>query len=178
MGHALVALSLPGSDPVHKVSIIPRGIGTLGYTLQRPTEDRFLMTRGELDDKMAVLLGGRAAEQLVFGEMSTGAADDLARATDIARSIVVRYGMDEALGPVAYEPERPTVLEVEGLAPPRHAYAEATAREVDIATRKLVDAALKRSTAILTERRDALERGAQALLAKETLTDAELKELG
>ncbi|MDH4287947.1 MAG: ATP-dependent zinc metalloprotease FtsH [Aquincola sp.] len=176
MGHALVALSIPGSDPVHKVSIIPRGIGTLGYTLQRPTEDRFLMTHGELKNKMAVLLGGRAAEQLVFGELSTGAADDLARATDIARSIVVRYGMDEALGPVAYEPERPTVLEVEGLAPPRRAYAEATAREVDISTRKLVDAALARSTAILTERRDALERGAQALLARETLTDTELRD--
>jgi cell division protease FtsH len=177
MGHALVALSLPGSDPVHKVSIIPRGIGTLGYTLQRPIEDRFLMTRTELDNKMAVLLGGRAAEQLVFGELSTGAADDLAKVTEIARSIVVRYGMDEALGAVAYEPEQATHLEIEGLMPRERRYAEATAREIDLATRQRVDAALARSLAILTERRSALERGAQALLARETLTDTELKAL-
>jgi cell division protease FtsH len=97
MGHALVALALPGTDPVHKVSIIPRGIGALGYTIQRPTEDRFLMTREELEHKMAVLLGGRAAEKLVFGQLSTGAADDLAKVTDIARDMVMRYGMDEAL---------------------------------------------------------------------------------
>ena len=103
MGHALVALSLPGSDKVHKVSIIPRGIGSLGYTIQRPTEDRFLMTREELENKMAVLLGGRAAEHIVFGELSTGAADDLVKVTDIARSIVTRYGMTEELGLVAYE---------------------------------------------------------------------------
>src|SRR6266446_2253151 len=103
MGHALVALSLPGTDKVHKVSIIPRGIGSLGYTIQRPTEDRFLMTRAELDNKMAVLLGGRAAETIVFGELSTGAADDLVKVSDIARSIVTRYGMTEALGLVVYE---------------------------------------------------------------------------
>ncbi len=103
MGHALVALSLPGSDPVHKVSIIPRGVGALGYTIQRPTEDRFLMTREELESKMAVLLGGRAAELTVFGHLSTGAADDLRRVTDIARSMVTRYGMSEQLGSVAYD---------------------------------------------------------------------------
>ena len=103
MGHALVALALPGTDPVHKVSIIPRGVGALGYTIQRPTEDRFLMTREELENKMAVLLGGRAAEQLVFGHLSTGAADDLAKVTDIARGMVTRYGMSEKLGHVAYE---------------------------------------------------------------------------
>jgi cell division protease FtsH len=93
MGHALVAMGLPGTDPVHKISIIPRGVGALGYTIQRPTEDRFLMTRAELENKMAVLLGGRAAEQLVFGEVSTGAADDLQKVTSIARSIVMRFGM-------------------------------------------------------------------------------------
>jgi ATP-dependent Zn protease len=92
MGHALVAMALPGADPVHKVAIIPRGIGALGYGIQRPLEDRSLMTRGELEDKMAVLLGGRAAEQLVFGRTSAGAADDLARVSDIARSMVTRYG--------------------------------------------------------------------------------------
>src|SRR5712672_1349185 len=103
MGHTLVALSLPGTDKVHKVSIIPRGIGSLGYTIQRPTEDRFLMTRQELENKMAVLFGGRAAETIVFGELSTGASDDLVKVTDIARSLVTRYGMTEELGLVVYE---------------------------------------------------------------------------
>jgi cell division protease FtsH len=180
MGHALVALALPGADPVHKVSIIPRGIGTLGYTLQRPTEDRFLMTRAELENKMAVLLGGRAAEQLVFDELSTGAADDLAKVTEIARSIVVRYGMDEGLGAIAYEPEPGPGLvapQLEGLAPVPRRYAEATAREIDLATRARVDAAFARSLAILTRQRAALERGAAQLLERETLSAAELKAL-
>jgi len=110
MGHALVAMSLPGVDPVHKISIIPRGIGALGYTIQRPTEDRYLMTRDELENKMAVLLGGRAAEKVVFDHLSTGAADDLAKVTDIARSMVMRYGMEEKLGHVAYEADRPAFL--------------------------------------------------------------------
>ena len=99
MGHALVAMSLPGVDPVHKVSIIPRGVGALGYTIQRPTEDRFLMTREELEDKMTGAAGGRAAEHIIFGHLSTGAADDLAKATDIARDMVMRFGMEEALAP-------------------------------------------------------------------------------
>jgi len=103
LGHTLVALALPGTDPMHKVSIIPRGIGALGYTIQRPTEDRFLMTREELENKIAVLLGGRAAEKLVFGHLSTGADDDMDKATDIARSMVTRYGMDEKLGYVTYD---------------------------------------------------------------------------
>src|SRR4051794_16762292 len=110
MGHALVAMALPGSDPVHKVSIIPRGIGALGYTIQRPTEDRFLMSREELENKMAVLLGGRAAEWVVFGKLTTGAADDLRRVTELARSMVTRYGMSTALGPIAYELERGSML--------------------------------------------------------------------
>ncbi len=103
LGHAMVALALPGTDEVHKVSIIPRGVGALGYTIQRPTEDRFLMTREELENKMAVMMGGRAAEQVVFNEISTGATDDLARATDLARAMVLRYGMSDALGNVAYD---------------------------------------------------------------------------
>jgi cell division protease FtsH len=177
MGHALVAMSLPGTDPVHKVSIIPRGIGALGYTMQRPTEDRYLMTRTELENKMAVLLGGRAAEQLVFGELSTGAADDLAKVSEIARALVARYGMDTSLGPVVYETERSRFLDVEALAPPRHTYSEQTAREIDLATRALIDAALAKSVQILTERRGALERGAQWLLQKETLADEDLKAL-
>src|SRR6266481_2592899 len=177
MGHALVASALPGQDPVQKISIIPRGIGALGYTLQRPTEDRYLMTRTELENRMATLLGGRAAEQLVYGELSTGAADDLVKATQIARSIVARYGMDSTLGPLVYEQERTTFLSPDGQdMSPRH-YSEQTAREIDLAARKLVEAAFAESTRILTERRSALERGAQLLLQKETLSGPELKEL-
>src|SRR5205085_7000175 len=110
MGHAVLAMALPGSDPVHKVSIIPRGVGALGYTIQRPTEDRFLMTRGELENKMAVLLGGRVAELIVFGHLSTGAADDLAKVTEIARSMVTRYAMVPELGNVTYDPDPPSFM--------------------------------------------------------------------
>lgn len=177
MGHALVAASLPGTDTVHKVSIIPRGIGALGYTIQRPTEDRYLMTREELENKMAVLLGGRAAEQLVFGHLSTGAADDLAKVTDIARGMVMRYGMHEQLGHVAYEAERPAFLPVPGMAPPPRDYSEETAREIDRAVRDLVSAAFDKALAVLTQRRDTLERGARQLLVKETLNEADLRAL-
>src|SRR6266851_111498 len=136
MGHTLVALSLPGTDKVHKVSIIPRGIGSLGYTIQRPTEDRFLMTRQELENKMAVLLGGRAAEHIVFDELSTGAADDLVKVTDIARSMVMRFGMDAKLGQVAYETESAPLLPVPGGTAwqPRR-YGEETATAIDTAVR-------------------------------------------
>ncbi|HEV3019064.1 MAG TPA: ATP-dependent zinc metalloprotease FtsH [Burkholderiaceae bacterium] len=177
MGHALVATALPGQDPVQKVSIIPRGIGALGYTLQRPIEDRYLMSRTELENKMATLLGGRAAEHLVFGELSTGAADDLAKATQIARSMVARYGMDPTLGPVVYEQERAAFLATDGISTTQRSYSEQTAREIDVAARNLVEAAFTKSVKILTERRNALERGAQRLLQKETLADPELKEL-
>ena len=176
MGHALVAMELPGSDPVHKVSIIPRGIGALGYTIQRPTEDRFLMTREELENKMAVLLGGRAAEMLVFGHLSTGAADDLAKVTDIARSMVMRYGMVETLGNVAYEQERPLFLggpRVEG----SRDYSEETAREIDCAVREIVKRAFEKALAILTARRAVLEKSAAALLQKETLGEEELAQI-
>jgi cell division protease FtsH len=177
MGHALVASSLPGQDPVQKISIIPRGIGALGYTLQRPTEDRYLMTRTELEDRMATLLGGRAAEQLVFGELSTGAADDLAKVTQIARSIITRYGMDSALGPIVYEQERTAFLAPDGVSMAPKQYSEQTAREIDLAARKLVDGAFQKSIRILTERRSVLERGAQLLLQKETLAGDELEQL-
>jgi cell division protease FtsH len=177
MGHALVAAALPGTDPVQKISIIPRGIGALGYTLQRPTEDRYLMTFSELDNRMATLLGGRAAEQLMFGQLSTGAADDLAKATQIARSIVARYGMDPTLGPVVYEQERSTFLATDGINPAPRNYSEQTAREIDVASRDLVEAAFAKSLKILTERRSVLERGARRLLEKETLIDPELSQL-
>ncbi len=177
MGHALVALSIPGSDKVHKVSIIPRGIGALGYTIQRPTEDRFLMTREELENKMAVLLAGRAAESIVFDQVSTGATDDLAKVTDIARSMVMRFGMDEKLGNVAYEHQQQAMLGTEVQLPAQKEYSEETARSIDLAVRELVTAAFGRSIALLREQRERLERGAQLLLEHETLTEEDLDKL-
>ena len=177
MGHALVAMSLPGSDPVHKISIIPRGIGALGYTIQRPTEDRFLMTRRELEHKMQVLLGGRAAEHIVFGEVSTGASDDLQKVTSIARSIVMRYGMDEHLGNVVYDQERQSFLGGAVPAPAEKNYSEETAREIDCAVRTIVGGAFERTVALLADRRGLLEEGALRLLERETLNEEELHEL-
>ncbi|MGE0222853.1 MAG: ATP-dependent zinc metalloprotease FtsH [Acetobacteraceae bacterium] len=180
MGHALVALALPGSDPVHKVSIIPRGIGALGYTIQRPTEDRFLMTREELERKMMVLLGGRAAELVVFGHLSTGAADDLQRVTDIARSMVARYGMSERLGSVAYERDARSLLAGASVMPmdPRgRDYGEEAGNAIDAEVRAIVDQSLKRTVDLLRERRGDLERAAHRLLEKETLDEADLKQL-
>jgi cell division protease FtsH len=147
MGHALVALSLPGVDPVHKISIIPRRVGALGYTIQRPIEDRFLMTKEELENKMAVLLGGRAAELIVFGHLSTGAADDLRRVTDIARSMVTRYGMSEKLGSVAYERDPGNFLAGADRPYPvrERDYAEKTAAAVDREVKDIVDRVLERT---------------------------------
>jgi cell division protease FtsH len=178
MGHALVALSLPGSDTVHKVSIIPRGIGALGYTIQRPTEDRYLMTREELENRMAVLLGGRAAETIVFGELSTGAADDLQKVTDIARAMVTRYGMVEKLGQVIFEDQPQPFLGAPALPfGPERRYSPETAREIDCAVRDIVAQAFDRAVGILTAKRALLERAAEKLLEKETLTEAELAAL-
>ncbi len=177
MGHALIALSLQPGEKVHKVSIIPRGIGALGYTIQRPTEDRFLMTRRELEDKMAVLLGGRAAESIVFGEVSTGAADDLARVTDIARSMVVRFGMDQGLGNVAYEHERAPMLGAVAGLPDAREYSDDTARRIDIAVRELVAQAFERAQELLRQQRGRLDTGARWLLERETLDEDDLARL-
>src|SRR5574340_1240883 len=177
MGHTLVALAQPGSDPVHKVSIIPRGIGALGYTIQRPTEDRYLVTRAELERKIAVLLGGRAAEQLVFDEISTGAADDLAKATDIARDMVLRYGMDEDLGYIAYEAPRPRFLGVPDMIGERNRLAESTQTHIDEAIRVIIMGVFERAFGILEINRPALERCAEELLKKETLDEAAIREL-
>jgi len=174
MGHALVALALPGTDPVHKVSIIPRGIGALGYTIQRPTEDRFLMTREELENKMAVLLGGRAAEHVIYGRLSTGAADDLAKVTDIARSMVMRYGMEEKLGNLSYQDEPTPFLPTVQQRPPPREYSDETAREIDRSVRAISEVAFKRAVDILTTNRAVLEEGARQLLQKETLTETEI----
>ena len=170
MGHALVASALPGADPVHKVSIIPRGIGALGYTMQRPTEDRFLIERGELINRMAVLMGGRASEEIVFGEISTGAADDLDRATDIARQMVTRFGMAEALGQRVYEPQRQAFLGEAMIGTRPKDYSDETGREIDIAVRKLIDEAYEKAKATLNARRKELEEGTALLLEKETIT--------
>jgi cell division protease FtsH len=172
MGHALVAASNPLSDPVHKVSIIPRGIGALGYTIQRPTEDRYLMTREELEGKLAVLMGGRAAEHVAFGHYSTGAADDLAKATGIARSMATRYAMVPALGSVSYEQDQgPGFL---GMGVTRRDYSEQTARELDEAVRRIVDGAFDRARSVLTAHREVLDEGARMLLERETLDEKDL----
>jgi cell division protease FtsH len=177
MGHALVATALPGADPVRKVSIIPRGIAALGYTIQRPTEDRYLMTQPELESKMAVLLGGRAAEQLVFAELSTGASDDLGKVTEIARSMATHYAMDPQLGHVTYGHEPSPFL---GGAPPSfqpRGYSEVTAQQIDQAVRLMADRAYQRATAVLEQNRPLLDEAADELLAKESLDEADLKRL-
>ena len=166
MGHALVGLTLPGVEQVHKVSIIPRGVGALGYTIQRPTEDRFLMTREDLENKMCALLGGRAAEWIIFRHLSTGAADDLRKVTDIARSMVTRYGMSKRLGPVSYDREPRTFLSAGDAPPPfmrENDFGEATADAIDEEVRAMVEAVFA--------------RGAKLLLEKETLDEAELQRL-
>ncbi len=169
MGHALVAATLPGVDAVHKVSIIPRGVGALGYTMQRPTEDRFLLGRQELENRIAVLMGGRAAEALIFnGEVSTGASDDLQRATQIAMEMVTRYGMNETVGQRTYAPPPQSFLAA--TATNAVAASDTTEREIDIAVRDIVATAFGRATDILRSRHGDLDEGARLLLAQETLT--------
>ncbi|WP_176084159.1 ATP-dependent zinc metalloprotease FtsH [Martelella sp. HB161492] len=170
MGHALAAAALPKTDPVHKISIIPRSIGALGYTMQRPTEDRFLITASELRDRMVVLLAGRGAEDIVYGEISTGASDDLAKVTDIAKQYVMRFGMDPKIGQAALDEQRAQYLGAAPGAGKARDYSEETAREVDLAIRKLIDEAYERAKKILVDRRDDLEQGAKILLDKETIT--------
>jgi cell division protease FtsH len=177
MGHALVARALPGTDLVHKVSIIPRGIGALGYTIQRPIEDRFLMSRAELENKMAVLLGGRAAEILIFSEVTTGAVDDLAKASNIARSMVTRYGMSDHLGQMTYEEQRQSFLGQAQFMAQERQYSEETAREIDCAVRALTEKARQKALHILQAFRKELEEGAAWLLEKETLLEDELPRL-
>ncbi|MGB6286434.1 MAG: ATP-dependent zinc metalloprotease FtsH [Xanthobacteraceae bacterium] len=176
LGHAIVAMALPGQDPVHKISIIPRRVGALGYTIQRPTEDRFLMTREELENRMAVLLGGRAAEYIFFHHLSTGAADDLVKATDTARSMVLRYGMDKDLGHVAHERERPPMLG-SAQAPYRREFSDETERLMDHAIRGLVGHAFDRAIEILNAHRSAHEKTAELLLQKETLEEEDIAAL-
>jgi len=169
MGHALVAASLPGVDPVQKVSIIPRGVGALGYTMQRPTQDRFLLTVNELKSRIAVLMGGRASERLIFdGDVSTGAADDLQRATEIAIEMVTKYGMDAKVGQRTYAPKPQTFIPA--MQDAVVSAAEATGREIDLAVRQLIEEGDARAREVLDKRRAELEVGVQLLLKQETLT--------
>ncbi|MBX6422068.1 ATP-dependent zinc metalloprotease FtsH [Thermosulfurimonas sp. F29] len=174
-GHALVAASVPGADRVHRISIIPRGIGALGYTLQLPTEDRYLLTRSELLDRLAVLLGGRAAEELVFGEISTGAQNDLEKATEIARAMVMDYGMSERLGPQTFRRREHLFLDIPFRE--RELISEETARAIDEEIAKLLREAYARAREILTENRERLETIAGLLLEKEVLEGQELETL-
>ncbi|PMU07414.1 MULTISPECIES: ATP-dependent zinc metalloprotease FtsH [unclassified Pseudomonas] len=177
MGHALAASTLPAMDPVHKVSIVPRAIGSLGYTLQRPTEDHFLISCQTLKDRIVVLMAGRAAEDLVYGQISTGAADDLVRATDIARQLITRFGMSTELGQSVLERQNATYLGDRMATVGEKDYSEQTAREIDLGIRALLDEAYQRAKALLESRRADLDEGARLLLEKETLTPEEFPPL-
>ncbi|CBK42628.1 Cell division protease FtsH [Nitrospira defluvii] len=177
VGHALVAMSIPGGDAVHKISIIPRGIAALGYTMQLPTEDRFLMTVSELKNRIAILLGGRAAEEVIYGEVSTGAQDDLRKATDIAKSMVKAYGMSEKLGQVSLERDRQSIFLQTGPSQTPGDYSEQTSREIDCEVRLLIDEQYERARNLITSQEAILRKAAQALLEKETISGEELKTL-
>jgi cell division protease FtsH len=176
MGHALVALSLPGTDPVQKISIIPRGIAALGYTMQVPIEDRFLMKKTELLNKIATLLGGRASEEIIFGDISTGAHNDLARATDIARSMVKEYGMSSKVGQVYFAKEkRPLYMDI-GF-PGEAEYSEATSELIDNEIKEIINQQYSSALEILQGKKEILKKGAHLLLEKEKIDGEEIKAL-
>ena len=175
-GHAIVAESVKHADPVHKISIIPRGIAALGYTQQQPTEDRYLMTRPELLDRLAVLLGGRVAEELVFGEISTGAQNDLQRATDIARSMVAEYGMSDRLGLVTYESSRQPMFLPESYTA-KKTYSETKATEIDQEISSVMEQTHQRVRGLLSERRQVLDKLARLLSEKEVVQGDELRQM-
>ncbi len=175
-GHAIIASLLPNADPVRRISIIPRGIAALGYTLQLPTEDRYLMTKTELLDRLAVLLGGRVAEEIVFGEISTGAHNDLQRATDIATSMVKEFGMSEKLGYVTFEKEKKPLFLPSSLLPTRE-YSEDTAKQIDEEVKKIVDDTYLRVKEILGAKKDKLGELARLLLEKEVVEETDLKKI-
>ncbi|MEM5787317.1 MAG: ATP-dependent zinc metalloprotease FtsH [Syntrophobacteraceae bacterium] len=173
-GHALVAMLLPNADPVSKVSIIPRGVAALGYTQQLPTEDRYLMTRDELLDRLQVLLGGRVAEEVIFGDISTGAQNDLQRASDIARSMVMDYGMSERLGLLTYTHQQSSYLDM-GMGPREREYSEQTAREIDREKTRIIEEAHQKVLLKLKNFRETLKKLAGILLEKESMDGEELK---
>ena len=174
-GHAIVATMMPGADPVHKVSIVQRGFGALGYTMQLPTEDRYLMTRTELESQLAVMLGGRTAELMIFNEYSTGAQNDLMRATDIARAMVTEYGMSDAIGPVNHESRRRGTFIDTPYMPERGAYAEETARIIDAEVKRLITSAETAARRVLTEQVATLHSLSERLLEKEVVEGEELR---
>lgn len=177
MGHAIVAMSLPGTDPVQKISIIPRGIAALGYTMQVPTDDRFLMSRSELLNKIASLLGGRAAEEIAFGDISTGAHNDLSRATDIAKSMVKEYGMSSKLGQVYLAHDKRSPFLDMGIASNRGDYSEATSEAIDEEIHRIISSQYKVATEILTAKKEILDKGAKVLLEKEKIEQEEITAL-
>jgi cell division protease FtsH len=177
IGHALVASSLPQADPVHKVTIIPRGVAALGATYQLPLEDRYLLTRSELEDRIAVLLGGRMAEEVIYAEVSTGAHNDLERATELARLMVMQYGMSEQLGPMTFGGgQQAMFLRGSGL-PQEREYSEESARRIDGETRAIIDRIYDRVRDLLTTRKRVLVEAAAELKQKETLEGDRLREL-
>jgi len=175
VGHALVALAIPGSDTVQKISIIPRGVAALGYTLQLPTEDRFLMTRSELENRIAVLLGGRVAEEIIYREVSTGARDDLLKATEIAKSMIKAYGMSEKLGKVSFDGEHQPLFLRTNQASSNGDYSESTAQEIDAEVRRIIEEQYTRVTVLLTNQQHVLRDAAAVLLQKEVISGDELK---
>ncbi len=176
-GHAIVASVLPGLDPVHKISIVQRGFGALGYTMQLPLEDRYLMTREDLSSQLSVLLGGRSAEEIAFGQISTGAQNDLQRATDIARAMVTEFGMSDVLGAVNYNGHKRAAFLENPFAQERGAYAEDTAQKIDAEVKRILTDAHDTARRVLRERRDVLDRVSARLLEKEVIEAEELKEL-
>jgi cell division protease FtsH len=176
-GHAIVASLLPGLDPVHKISIVARGFGALGYTMQLPLEDRYLLTRNDLINQLSVLLGGRSAEEIAFGEVTTGAQNDLLRATDIARAMVTEFGMSDELGAVSYNGHKRSAFIDVPFVQERGSYAEETARKIDQEVKRILSEAHENARRILTEQRDALDRVSQRLLETEVIESEELKVL-
>jgi cell division protease FtsH len=177
-GHAIVAERVPTADPVHKISIIPRGVAALGYTQQLPTEDRYLLTKQELMDRIAVLLGGRVAEEIVFDEISTGAGNDLERVTDLARRMVTEYGMSRELGPINYAGSRKMqFIQTDGMSSDGRNYSEDTARAIDREIQGIVAGTYERVRQILTADREVLEILANRLLEVEVVDEADLREI-
>jgi cell division protease FtsH len=174
-GHAIVATLIPGMDPVHKISIVQRGFGALGYTMQLPLEDRYLMQRRDLLNQLAVLLGGRTAEEIALGEISTGAQNDLLRATDIARAMVTEWGMSDTLGAINYDGHKRNKFLDITLGPERGAYAEDTARLIDAEVKRIMTDAHGEARRILTDQREALEAVTRRLLEQEVMEGAELR---
>jgi cell division protease FtsH len=176
-GHAIVASVLPDMDPVHKISIVQRGFGALGYTMQLPLEDRYLMTRTDLYNQLAVLLGGRTAEEIALGEISTGAQNDLQRATDMARAMVTEWGMSDEMGAINYDVnKRGRFLDI-GMPPERGLYGEETAQKIDAEIKRILNDAHNTARRILTEQRDKLESVTQRLLEVEVMEGDELRVL-